>query len=109
MLLGVTCPSGSSDLGCVGDMFTGAGGVVVRSGPETVGVGGIEAMPSGKMGDGGEDEAVTCLYHRPYGWGGFVAFWWGACGVGWVWGWGVVHADLCPHVFLWHERVPFLC
>ena len=55
------------------------------------------------MGDGGEDEVVMCLYSHLYGWGGFVAFWWGTCGVGWVGRWGVVCMDLLPHVLLRHE------
>jgi hypothetical protein len=59
----------------MGDELAGACGVVVCSGPKTVGVGGVEAMASGQAGDGGEDEAMTCLYRRLYGWGRFVAFW----------------------------------
>jgi hypothetical protein len=53
--------------------------------------------------DGGEDEVVMCLYGCLYGWGRFVAFQWGACGMGWMGGWGVVRADLRPHVLLQRE------
>ena len=108
VFLCVACPPGSSDTGRAGDGFAGAGGVVVRSGPETFRVCGVEAVASGQTGDGGEDEAVTCLYRRPDGWGGFVAVRRGACGVGWVGGWGVIRADLRPHTFLRRERVPLL-
>ena len=74
----------------MGDVLTWACGVVVCSGLEMVGIGGIEAMASGQVGDGGKDEVMTCLYCCLYGQGRLVAFWWGACGVGWVGGWGVV-------------------
>jgi hypothetical protein len=65
-------------------------------------------MASGQVGDGGKDEVMTCLYCCLYGQGRLVAFWWGACGVGWVGGWGVVGADLRPHALLRREHVPFL-
>jgi hypothetical protein len=103
MFFGVTCPSGSSDPGCAGDEFAGACGVVVRSGLEAFRVCGVEAVAGGQTGDSGEDEAVTCLYHHLYGWGGFVAFRGGACSMGWVGRWGVVGADLRPHALLQRE------
>jgi hypothetical protein len=109
VLFGVACPAGSSDTGRTGGEFARASGVVVRSGPETLGVGGVEAMAGGQAGDSGEDEAVTCLYRRPDGWGGFVAVRRSACGVGWMGGWGVVSAELRPHALLWRKRVLFLC
>jgi hypothetical protein len=86
--------------GCAGDEFARAYSVVVCSGPEAVGVCGVEAVPGGKAGDGGENEVMTCLYRRPDGWGGLVAFRWGACGMGWVGRGGVVGTDLCPHALL---------
>ena len=108
MFFGVACPAGSSDTGHSGDGFAGAGGIVVRSSPETLGIRGVETVASGQTGDGGEDKAVTCLYCPTYGWGGFVAFRWSACRVGWVGGWGIVGADLCPHALFGCEHVPFL-
>jgi hypothetical protein len=99
----MACPPGSSDTGRAGDEFARACGVVVCPGPETLGVRGVEAVAGGQAGDSGEDKVLTCLYRRPQGWGGLVAFRWGACGMGWVWGWGIVRADLRPHALLWLE------
>ena len=48
VFLGVACPAGSSDAGRTGDEFAGACGVVVRSSPELVGVGGVEAVARGQ-------------------------------------------------------------
>ena len=59
------------------------------------------------MRDSGEDKAMICLYRHPYSWGGLVAFWWGACSMGWVGGWDVVQSDLLPHALL-RRKFPVL-